>query len=652
MKKVFRTVASSVIAVSMLASLVPATFADNDAWNRDYLQEAIKKHAEAKGITYTYDDALHGKAHLVLDADTDVKESGTTGDYQDNYISARKKKSEVSDATPLSLTGDFKSTLDMDLVRKAFEVYRDAAEETIKDKEGTFLGALLPTVPVTGNFAIDVIYDERMQVAEKDKFLEVGKMTGFNENAKEVFVDTARSDVSWKNDSTIPEGYNRFRVEVKVKAPTTKDLQGIEHNGAWADTLVYADLAKSYKTLLDNIYFELPAVTVSTNVLDQDLYYTESIEMTGEITIGNSLSTISFETKQLAGNKDDYTGVKEWQKISATMALRQMTDIGTGGGGGVGSNTVVTPAPNVPTIPPLGTPTPNPDGSTPEPGSTSTPIPADYDPNNTPAPGTPGTPVDPSAPGFIPTNHTVPSALNGEDHIVYVIGYPEGDVRPLNSITREEIATILYRLLTDEKRDSIYTKESGFDDVLKSRWSNKAIATMANGKYLLGDAGTKNFRPGDAITRGEMAAIVTRFLDTTPDIADSSNDFNDINGHWAATAVKQGVAAGWLTGYEDKSFKPDQLITRAEAMTVINRMLVRYVDGNGIRDGYYVEWPDNPKDAWYYYNVIEATCSHEYAERTFATPADFYEKWTEEVINWIWGEFKSQYEDPDEIDRK
>ena len=174
---------------------------------------------------------------------------------------------------------------------------------------------------------------------------------------------------------------------------------------------------------------------------------------------------------------------------------------------------------------------------------------------------------------------------------------------------------------------------------------------MANGKYILGDAGTTNFRPADSITRAEMAAIVSRFLDTTPEIADSSDDFNDINGHWAATAIKEGVAAGWLTGYGDNSFKPDQKITRAEAMTVINRMLVRYVNEEGLVDGY-VQWPDNPKDAWYYYNVIEATNSHKYDTRTFETSADFYEKWTEMDTNWVWGDFKTQYEDPDEIDKQ
>ena len=402
--------------------------------------------------------------------------------------------------------------------------------------------------------------------------------------------------------------------------------------------------------MLKDIDFTLPSVTVSEDPFSgTDLYYTESIDMTGSIVIGAEMSTINFDVQQAEGGANDYRGVKDWEKISATMALLKQS---TGGGGGGGSNARNTPAPvqtpniTVPTLAPGETATPTPDAS------------ATVDPNASPAPtlNPDGTTPNPDVPSvtpkpFTPSNSTVPSALNGEDHMEYVIGYPEGDVRPLNNITREEIATIFYRLLTTEKRDSIYTKESGFSDVLKSRWSNKAIATMANGKYILGDAGTTNFRPADSITRAEMAAIVSRFLDTTPEIADSSDDFNDINGHWAATAIKEGVAAGWLTGYGDNSFKPDQKITRAEAMTVINRMLVRYVNEEGLVDGY-VQWPDNPKDAWFYYNVIEATNSHKYDTRTFETSADFYEKWTEMDTNWVWGDFKTQYEDPDEIDKQ
>lgn len=640
MNKVFKTAVSSLAAASMLASIVPAAFADG--YNNSSLQETIKKFAEQNGITYKYDaDTNKGTADVTLDADTFVRKtvtSGTENAFQNGYILGRFSTGKTAE-----LTGDFKSTLNMEPVRKAFESYKNAANETVE--KDSALSALLPTVPVKGEFTIDVIYDSRMQIADKDKYLETGKMTGFNDEAKEIFIDTKRTDAADPDH----EGYNKFSVTVQVKAPTTEALQGVSHTGSWANTLVYADLEKSYETLLKDIDFTLPSVTVSEDPFSgTDLYYTESIDMTGSIVIGAEMSTINFDVQQAEGGANDYRGVKDWEKISATMALLKQS---TGGGGG-GSNTRNTPAPvqtpniTVPTLAPGETATPTPDAS------------ATVDPNASPAPtlNPDGTTPNPDVPSvtpkpFTPSNSTVPSALNGEDHMVYVIGYPEGDVRPLNNITREEIATIFYRLLTTEKRDSIYTKESGFSDVLKSRWSNKAIATMANGKYILGDAGTTNFRPADSITRAEMAAIVSRFLDTTPEIADSSDDFNDINGHWAATAIKEGVAAGWLTGYGDNSFKPDQKITRAEAMTVINRMLVRYVNEEGLVDGY-VQWPDNPKDAWYYYNVIEATNSHKYDTRTFETAADFYEKWTEMDTNWVWGDFKTQYEDPDEIDRQ
>lgn len=641
MNKVFKTAVSSLAAASMLASIVPAAFADG--YNNSSLQETIKKFAEQNGITYKYDaDTNKGTADVTLDADTFVRKtvtSGTENAFQNGYILGRFSTGKTAE-----LTGDFKSTLNMEPVRKAFESYKNAANETVE--KDSALSALLPTVPVKGEFTIDVIYDSRMQIADKDKYLETGKMTGFNDEAKEIFIDTKRTDAADPDH----DGYNKFSVTVQVKAPTTEALQGVSHTGSWANTLVYADLEKSYETLLKDIDFTLPSVTVSEDPFSgTDLYYTESIDMTGSIVIGAEMSTINFDVQQAEGGANDYRGVKDWEKISATMALLKQS---TGGGGGGGSNTRNTPAPvqtpniTVPTLAPGETATPTPDAS------------ATVDPNASPAPtlNPDGTTPNPDVPSvtpkpFTPWNSTVPSALNGEDHMVYVIGYPEGDVRPLNNITREEIATIFYRLLTTEKRDSIYTKESGFSDVLKSRWSNKAIATMANGKYILGDAGTTNFRPADSITRAEMAAIVSRFLDTTPEIADSSDDFNDINGHWAATAIKEGVAAGWLTGYGDNSFKPDQKITRAEAMTVINRMLVRYVNEEGLVDGY-VQWPDNPKDAWYYYNVIEATNSHKYDTRTFETSADFYEKWTEMDTNWVWGDFKTQYEDPDEIDKQ
>ncbi len=236
-------------------------------------------------------------------------------------------------------------------------------------------------------------------------------------------------------------------------------------------------------------------------------------------------------------------------------------------------------------------------------------------------------------------NVTVPPALDSEDHEAYVIGYPEGDVRPEENITRAEVTTIFYRLLKDEVRDDIFTTDHNFPDVADDFWASKAIATMTNGKYIYGDdAGT--FRPDDSITRAEFAAIATRFL-TDTDVSGYESTFTDISGHWAEDAIKLGASVGWIAGYEDGTFKPEQYITRAEAMTIINRVLVRYVDEAGLVDGY-VKWPDNPKSEWYYYNVIEATNSHDYNRED----GKYLETWSKINENMVWVE-KSEYEDPE-----
>jgi hypothetical protein len=690
MRKVFKTAASLVMASAMVASVIPVVGAEGQS--RDTLQAAIKEAVDAKKLKtvngaaaeYTVDGAT-GSIDLVLGADTDVRLSaGKTTDailsgdddnttYYKTGIASNSASKTTIEKNGVSVTGDFRSSLDLAPVRTAFAAYKEAAEKVTESDTTGIYSSLLPTIPVKGQFVINVVYDNNMQVADKDAFVNAaaGSMYGFNDAAKEIFTDTSRvlkENTVVKADGTeeANEGYSTLQITVEVKAPTSTELQGVEHSGSWANTLVYADLDKYADTLLSDIDFKIPNVTVSSTTA-ATTYYTESISMSGYITIGGNtdsyISKINFSTEQAANGTNEYKQVKDWEDVSATLALKLRSSSGGGGGGGgsyggTSTSSSAAPSTSTTTLAPGETATPNPDGSTPAPdttlapGETATPNPD----GTTPAPGgtTPGQgSTTPGSSGtiFVPSNSKVPSALNGEDHMVYVIGYPEGDVRPLRSISREEVATIFYRLLTTEKRDSIYTKESSFSDVLKSRWSNKAIATMANGGYILGDAGASTFRPADAITRGEMAAIVTRFLDGPIDTGAISSDFSDIGGHWAATAIEQGVKAGWLTGYEDGTFKADQLITRAEAMTVINRMLVRYADSTSLIDGY-VQWPDNPTDAWYYYNVIEATNSHTYNERTFATSADYYEKWGEIVTNWVWGEFKTAYEDPDEIDKQ
>ncbi|QAT42123.1 S-layer homology domain-containing protein [Aminipila luticellarii] len=220
--------------------------------------------------------------------------------------------------------------------------------------------------------------------------------------------------------------------------------------------------------------------------------------------------------------------------------------------------------------------------------------------------------------------------LNKKDHFNYVKGYEDGNVRPLNSITREEVATIFYRLLTDTSRDMYFSQDEDFSDVASNRWSLNAIATLANGKILTGyENGT--FGASRPITRAEFAAIASRFdtLDQTTD-----NQFSDISNHWAKSYINSAAKKGWITGYEDGTFRPDQYITRAEAMTLINRVLERRVDAEGLINGYKV-FPDNKSNEWYYYQVIEATNNHDYADR--ANISDM-EKWTEILSDKTWNE--------------
>lgn len=224
------------------------------------------------------------------------------------------------------------------------------------------------------------------------------------------------------------------------------------------------------------------------------------------------------------------------------------------------------------------------------------------------------------------------SRLNTTDHFAYVVGYPDGNVRPNQNITREEIGVIFFRLMKDDYRSTILRKSNSFTDVDASRWSNTGISTMANGKYIVGYE-DGSFGPGRNITRAEFAAIAARFDDETPDSA--THTFTDISGHWAEDYIARAVQRGWIAGYEDGTFRPDQNITRAEAMTIINRMLNRFVNAQGIHADA-VLWPDNPKDAWFYYAVEEATNSHDYTRQSDGVN----ETWTKINPNRDWTEFE------------
>ena len=226
----------------------------------------------------------------------------------------------------------------------------------------------------------------------------------------------------------------------------------------------------------------------------------------------------------------------------------------------------------------------------------------------------------------------VPGMLNGEDHYAYVVGYEDGTVRPGGNISRAEVATIFFRLLQDQVRQENLTTENVFSDVSAGDWYNTAISTMAELGILKGRT-PDTFVPNAPITRAEFAAICARF-DTGENAGGAT--FPDLAGHWAKEEVERAVSLGWIMGYEDNTFRPDKAITRAEAVTMINRVLQRNPQSpeDLLKD--MVTWPDNQDPSqWYYLAIQEATNSHDY-ERT----TGIYETWTQlrETPDW------SQYE--------
>ena len=219
--------------------------------------------------------------------------------------------------------------------------------------------------------------------------------------------------------------------------------------------------------------------------------------------------------------------------------------------------------------------------------------------------------------GWTATN--VPDMLNGDDHYAYVVGYSDGTVRPNANISRAEVATIFFRLLKEEVRDGNLTTENTFADVTDGQWHNKAISTMAKLGAVKG-RNAEAFDPDAPITRAEFATICARFDKTQ--ISTSSN-FTDISGHWAEKYIERAAALGWIAGYSDGTFRPSNYITRAEAMTMINRVLCRVPETESDLLPGMITWPDNQPGTWYYLAVQEATNSHDYDRKDA-----IHEKWT------------------------
>ena len=225
-----------------------------------------------------------------------------------------------------------------------------------------------------------------------------------------------------------------------------------------------------------------------------------------------------------------------------------------------------------------------------------------------------------------------PNKLNTDDHYAYIIGYPDGTVQPNGEITRAEVATIFFRLLKDDVREKYFTKTNDFSDVSRDDWFNNPVSTMAELGIVKGyPDGT--FRPNEPITRAEFAAIAARFDESS---RYGETRFTDVAGHWAIREIAKAYNNGWIKGYPDNTFRPNRNITRAEAMTLINRVLNRAPETEKDLLSNMNKWSDNMDvDAWYYLAVQEATNSHDYRRKSSS-----YEHWIRMLEDPNWAKYE------------
>lgn len=246
-------------------------------------------------------------------------------------------------------------------------------------------------------------------------------------------------------------------------------------------------------------------------------------------------------------------------------------------------------------------------------------------------PGGPTKPVTPDKPDS--------PYLDLDDHFAYIIGYPDGLVHPEGTITRAEVATIFFRMLTDEVRNEYWSTTNPYPDVNIENWYNNAISTLTNLGVISGyPDGT--FQPNGKITRAEFATIAVRFFVVTEEYTWDEDAFSDIAGHWANEYINLAYLLDIVNGYPDGTFLPQNAITRAEAMTIVNNTLRRTPCKEGLLPvDEMIMWPDNMNaETWYYEEVQEATNSH-----TYGYYANGDEIWTEELPVRDWAAFETAW---------
>jgi uncharacterized repeat protein (TIGR01451 family)/fimbrial isopeptide formation D2 family protein len=256
------------------------------------------------------------------------------------------------------------------------------------------------------------------------------------------------------------------------------------------------------------------------------------------------------------------------------------------------------------------------------------------------------TPPPPPPPPIVIDEEDPPLSPFIDDHFAYIIGYPDGNVRPSRNVTRAEVATVFFRMLSDDVRAENWTQQNQYPDVELENWFNNAISVV-NKMGIVNGYPDGTFRPNGYITRAELATIAARFARQMMMLPTNDRTFSDIAGHWAEDDIQYAAEIGWVRGYTDGTYRPNQYITRAEFMTLVNRMLGRAPETEEDLLDDMVHWPDNADTtAWYYVDVQEATNSHFYdrKEDKFVPDLTFeYETWTEMRENRDWVQFEKEW---------
>ena len=458
----------------------------------------------------------------------------------------------------------------------------------------------------------------------RDCCKKIPKMTISKEVTQEVIPDWTNNVVTAKYRVTVTNesGYSLYGLDITDVLTATGS--GVTSGTLTPDSLTLngepVDAGTSSSVALGGSSSRKWTVLPRNEELEDDavviLEYTVSLPIRADaqnvdVRLRNTASYGNWNSPETTGARIMSVGGYDNEGSASTGGGADNTG-STGGSTGGNSNSASTETSGSFTRP--GTPDPGPEPD-PDPEPTPTPTP---DPTPTPVPTPDPTPIpdDPTPldPGTTIDDQEVPLAgtvgLNNTDHFAYIIGYDEDHVRPTANITRAEAVTIFFRLMTEDYRAANWSTENTFSDVNAGSWFNNAISTVQKAGALEHFAQDEKFLPNQAITRAEFASIAAGFV-SDGITGENVGDFSDTEGHWAAEAIRKAVEAGWITGVGGNRFAPDETITRAEVMAIINRMLDRTPDKDHMLPEM-KKWVDNTEDKWYYADVQEATNEHDY----------------------------------------